>query len=659
MNVLTGAVVLGLFFTVPESVKAQNGTEPPDSSAVSSLEALLQIPISSAAKREQTMREAPASAAVITSEDIERYGYRMLADALTQLRGFYGTYDREYSYLGTRGFGRPSDYNTRIQVQVDGHVLNEAFYSSALLGTGFGVPMEAIDRIEVIRGPGSALHGGNALFAVVNIVTKKGRDADGVTAGFEVGSHGYRRSTVTIGGDLAGGMDGFFSASWHEREGEDLFFPEFQGVGESEGIAEGMDWDRSLGAQGSLRYGIFTLSFFGTSRNKGVPTAPWGSIFNDTPARRRDDRFFADLRAERKWGPDRRFQLRGYVDTYRSKRAHSFPMPWLLTRFTSEAHWAGLEGQYQHYLGPAHRLILGAEFRRHSDVGFRVFSFGEVRLEESYPFSLASVFTQYEWQVADWIALTGGLRADHYTNFGTTLSPRMAAVTHLGEETTVKVLSGRAFRPPNLWELNYQVPFVAKANPDLDPETIRTDEVVVEKRLSGWATGAVSVFRSGIRGLITSVLDPSDGLTQFRNLEDIEVVGVEWEVQARWSSGSHAYGSLSFQRLEDRTSGEVLPNAPGHQARAGLSHPVLPWLTASGSLRYDGERKTVRGGKTKGYLLANAHFLVRLLDDRVRVGIGMENLFDEVYRMPVSLKHAQEALQQDGRTLVLSVEARF
>ena len=132
------------------SLSAQAVTD----SMVLSLDSLLSTKISTAAKYQQTMSEAASSVTIITAEDIHRHGYRTLPEALAATRGFYLSYDRNYSFLGARGFSRPSDYNNRILVLVDGNAINESVFGGAPVGTDLGVPMESLERIEIVRGPG-------------------------------------------------------------------------------------------------------------------------------------------------------------------------------------------------------------------------------------------------------------------------------------------------------------------------------------------------------------------------------------------------------------------------------------------------------------------------------------------------------------------------
>src|SRR2546427_6168404 len=135
---------------------------------------LFDEPVVAASKHPQSEQEAPASVTVVTREEIRRFGYRTLAEALRSVRGFYTSDDRNYSYVGVNGFLRPGDYNDRILLLVNGHTYNDDIFQQAFVDATFGVPMEAIERIEVVRGPGSALYGGNAMFAVINVVTSSG-----------------------------------------------------------------------------------------------------------------------------------------------------------------------------------------------------------------------------------------------------------------------------------------------------------------------------------------------------------------------------------------------------------------------------------------------------------------------------------------------------
>jgi iron complex outermembrane receptor protein len=166
---------------------------------LTALDSLLEIPIDAAAKYTQRRADVAASVSIVTSEEIERYGYQTLDDVFRNVRGFYVSNDRNYSYLGTRGFSRPSDYNDRVLLLIDGHRQNDNLYGASLMGSAFGFDLRTVDRLEIIRGPGSALYGTGAMFAVVNVVTRSAADVDGVEISGEVGNMGTKDGSVIAG----------------------------------------------------------------------------------------------------------------------------------------------------------------------------------------------------------------------------------------------------------------------------------------------------------------------------------------------------------------------------------------------------------------------------------------------------------------------------
>src|SRR4029077_17180002 len=135
---------------ISSSASAQSGL--PDLS----LEDLMKLDagqVFGASERLQPGTEAPAAVSFITAEEIARYGYRTLADILQGVRGLYVTSDRNFSYLGTRGFGRPGDYNGRSRLLVNGHRVNDNVFGQAEIGAEFGIDPALFERVEIIRGP--------------------------------------------------------------------------------------------------------------------------------------------------------------------------------------------------------------------------------------------------------------------------------------------------------------------------------------------------------------------------------------------------------------------------------------------------------------------------------------------------------------------------
>ena len=174
----------------------QDGQAAQDLNAMT-LDQLMQVQVQGAALHPQTLQDAPASVTVITAEDIRKYGYRTLGEALASVRGFYVTNDRTYETVGVRGFSLPGDYASHILVMVNGHNMADNIFNYMLyFENDFPIEMNLIKQIEIIRGPASALYGSNAMFATINIITKSPDEAGPLTLTTDTGSFGEKKGQI-------------------------------------------------------------------------------------------------------------------------------------------------------------------------------------------------------------------------------------------------------------------------------------------------------------------------------------------------------------------------------------------------------------------------------------------------------------------------------
>ncbi|MCB0310029.1 MAG: TonB-dependent receptor plug domain-containing protein, partial [Bdellovibrionales bacterium] len=282
------------------------------------MEELLRVEVvSSASKYEQNMSEAPSSVTIITRRQIELLGYRTFSELIRGVRGFYSTNDRNYSYTGVRGFGRPADFDTRLLVLLDGHRLNENVYESAVLGLDFMIDLDLVERIEIVRGPSSSLYGTNAFFGVINVITRSGAEVHGIEVSAQAGSFDNRQGRVTFGNKYENGAEVLLSGTGFDNDGQSsLYFSEFDTPETNNGVAENRDQENGRSFFGKISWEGWSLKAGMVDREKGIPTAPYGIIFNDPSTKSTDTRSFIDLNYIAALTESVQFSTRAFHDWY-------------------------------------------------------------------------------------------------------------------------------------------------------------------------------------------------------------------------------------------------------------------------------------------------------------------------------------------------------
>jgi len=628
------------------------------------LEELMEIEVASVygpSKFYQKVTEAPSSITIITGEEIRKFGWRTLAEVLRSIAGVFFTYDRTYSYLGVRGFGRPGDYNTRVLLLIDGQRINENIYESLLLGNEFILDLELIDRIEFSRGPGSSLYGSNAFLATVNIFTRRGRELKGVETEVSSGSQGTYKGRVTYGNLSPKGLETVFSASYYHSEGKgELYFKEYDDPSTHFGIASHVDQDRYGRLFAALSFGDFIVQGAWNERKKTVPTASFGTDFNHPGNRVKDERAYINLKYRRLFFDGTELFARLSYDRYRYQGDYLYSGE--MNKDYALGEWLTLESRLSGVFRERHRWVAGWEFSdnfRQTQKNYYEES-GRVLLDDERTGRNWGVYLQDEISLGKGLLFNGGLRYDHYPSFGGTWHPRLALIFRPMDRTGVKFLYGTAFRAPSVFERYYHDQGIsAKPNPTLKPEKISTYEGVVEQWERYWG-GRLSLYYYRINDLISQVLDPEDGLLVYKNIDRVVAKGVETEWEWRGPRGVTARFGYAYQRAEDRTTGQELTNSPRHLARLGVNIPL--WgdkVCFSPEWSFLGPRKNPSGEKAEGFLIMNFTVLLQKVIPDLEITASVYNLGDRFYADPVGAEHRQECIAQDGRTFRLKIIYRF
>jgi iron complex outermembrane receptor protein len=612
------------------------------------LDQLLDTPISTGAKYDQQLSSVAASVTVITAEEIERYGWTSLADVLQASRGFYLTNDRTSIYAGLRGIGRPSDYNSRLLILIDGQPVNGAIFGSAAVGSDLAIDLGMVEKIEIVRGPGSALYGTYAMLAVINIFTKNADAIDGVAISALSGSNGKQGAAFRAGKVLTNGLRITTSASWQETDGANLFFPEYDAPENNHGVAEKRDYEDLHGFRLTLEKGGFKLSASTRTNIQGVPTASFGTVFNAATSTS-FTRNLVVAEYQHRLGRNATMELRSYWDRGHGSGSYSYDVVGLESSISSTI---GGEARVHWDLSPNQRLTAGTEYANSRKIEYQ-YAAGDFNVDLRRPYDVTSYYLEYEGHPSPRVGFVAGIRRDDFSATGDSTNPRAAILFTPNRSTTIKLLYGSAFRSPNVYEAFYEDSLTPwKAHPDLKPESIRTTELVWEQRLSPETMLVGSAFHITADDLIDEQLEPVEQIYWYDNIGSMTSNGVELGLQMRRQNGLWARLSGSAQRVA--TEDGPPSNSPRFLLKGGLS--TSPWAPFHAGIEgiFEASRRTRDGDKTEPFLLLNGT-ISRQLAERFRLSLSVRNLLDTRYSTPVGPELLPQAIRQDGRTFQLKM----
>ncbi len=619
-----------------------------------------------AAKYDQKVNEAPAAVIIITAEQIKKYGYRNFAQVLDSVPGLFTSNDRNYGSLGIRGFNRPGDYTTRVLLLIDNHRLNDAIYDQGGSGTEMPIDVDLIDRVEIIKGPGSSLYGTNAFFGVVNVITKRGRDIKGAEVSGEASSFNTYRSRLSYGNKFSNGVEMLLSGSFSDSEGHrELSYPAFAST--NGGIAKDADRDNLTYYTGKLSYADFTLLGGHQWRKKNVPTAAFGTVFNDNRNNTVDERTYLDLVYQHEFVNQLNVKARLYYDRYHYRGL--FPLdyadtgtpPFTINKDVAQTDWWGAELTVTKRLFDRHKLTIGTEYRNQ----FRMNQSNTdidppaTYLDDKRRSDFIAAYLQDEWAIMDHLVLTAGIRHDQYSTFGGTTNPRVALISNW-DKTTVKLLYGQAFRAPNPFEQYYVASTTNKANPNVQPEKIKTYELVVEQYLGNHLRALGSLYQYDISGLISQTTDPTDGLLFYDNVDNITARGVELTMEGKWATGLEGRLSYALQKTHNDSTERQLTNSPQHLVKTNVIIPlVADKLFAGFEGRYTSSRLTLAGNNASPFYILNMSLFSQRIVKGWELSGHINNLMNQKYGYPGSGEHLQDIIDQDGRTFWVKLKYRF
>lgn len=515
-----------------------------------SLAALLDMEVTGTSRFATRRSESAAAVTVITRDEIFALGHRTLSEALRSVRGVTVAGDRAYDYLGVRGFLASGDYNTRVLLLVDGNRVNDSLYDQAYLGSEFPLDLSLVERIEFVPGPGSAVYGANALFGVINVITRSAASG-GSEVALGLGRQGQRllrghwqQATAEGGWRLA--------LSRSLRDGETL-----TDLATGVHAAPGEDAERRTAAHLRWDHGPWTASLLHADRDKAVPLGV-GLILGAGGNRYRDTLQLASLQHERALNTTEQLTARLHAGAFRFLGDYhiDYPPP-TLNRDVGRGRWWGLEARLTSTRWSGHRLVAGFEWQQTRELVQQNFDLSpgtDLYLDDRRRSSRLALFAEDQMKLGESWTLHLGGRLDQVRDQGRAASPRIALTWRPDTAWSLKAIHGRSFRAPNAYEAFYEVDTTAGylRNPDLQPERVRGDELSAEwQPAPGWRVSG-SLYRNQGRRLILLGFETDTERYRFDNAGTFAAQGAELELE---QAGATWRWRLNASLNQDRSAG--------------------------------------------------------------------------------------------------------
>lgn len=609
--------------------------------------------VSIATGTRQLLSKAPSAATVITAEAIANMGARTVSQALEAVPGLHVSRNNlQNLYTPTYGMrGILTGTSPQVLMMVNG-IPRTSVYLGNPDEQMVELPVDNIARIEVIRGPGSAIYGADAFAGTINIITKRVDDIDGTSISSGGGSfdswgtwfqHGGRHGDLDVAAYLkVGSTDGQRRTIRHDA------------VGGSGPVNVGYD---SVDGQFDIGYGNFRWRTSYTLRHDvGTGVGIFGAL--DPTGKIRSERLSSDFSwSDANFARDFSLTLQaafmhlanevttplvvlpGGVDPAFPDGMIGDPSKWeRQARFSATGVYSGFA---------THRIRLGLGhdnleiYKTRENKNFTLLP--PPSQLPMYQASGANLFLsphgrrvnyfylQDEWNFApDW-TLTGGIRRDLYSDFGGTTNPRLALVWAARHDLTVKLMYGSAFRAPSFVELYATGNPVAMGNPNLRPEKINTVEAAITWQVNNDLQTSLSLFRHRITDIISQV-----GNT-YSNGSEQKGHGGELEINWAATDNLQLTGHYAYQKNTDETTGHDAGYAPHHHLYARADWRFGSGWILSGQVNHVADRKRV-WGDTRPALPDYTSTDLTLRSTRTRQGwdfsLSVYNLFNADIREP-------------------------
>jgi outer membrane receptor for ferrienterochelin and colicins len=607
------------------------------------------------------LKDVPVETVLINREDIERTNAQNAMDVLKNIPGIDSSvHDDVFGIYTWRAKLRGLNFNDGYGlILIDGQRAMGCGQSGGMGEYGSGlnqIPVDMIERIEVVKGPSSALYGSDAMAGVINIITKKTPKKATGRAGVSYGWYKIKEkksNSGTITKPSDDGQSRNFSknyVSFGDKISDRFGYLLHYNYDGAEDIGQDpiksnrhsfmgkLDADLSETIDLYLKYEVSDYEK-ADSREEESYRVSAGIDFRPT-----DNHFFS---------------LKGY--TYAWDFTHGYPGFSYGYKHGDVGYNQG-EVQYTWYSSDWNALTLGGEVQEQGiDYVIENADGSMVNVKENVDTS--SLYVQDEITLFEDLTLVAGLRYDDHSTFGSEVNPKLSFMYKFSENTTLRASGGKAFKSPTLRQLYYDTPYrhgdyYCKSNPDLKPEKAIGYSASIEQWLFDQGIMVnLGYFRNDVDDMViredTGTTYNGLPLKEYRNVEEAWTQGIEFMCRTYFDEEFSASLSYTYTDSENKETGKELPYTPKHVLSILPAYELEEYgLGTSATISYIGKQYTNSDNTDE----IDAHTVVdakiyKRLSDKAKLSFEADNIFDS--------DKGDEGNFRTGRTFTVKLDVSF
>lgn len=592
-----------------------------------SLEELMNVEVTTVSQEKEKASEALAVVSVLTAAQLKQMGALTLYEALSFLPGIQinETY-MGYSVLTFRGV-TPGLYNNKVLFMVNGHPVHEKLFGSSHFEF---IPLDMVERVEVVRSPASVLYGTNAMSGVVNVITKQGKEFNNEVAIRGGSSSHFYGSTTMHDSHIS------MSASYQNDNGYTYG-----------GVKDEKNQDISKEYQNNLA-NIFIDAYGESWRLQGAyyqskkeklglnPIIQHGGINNH-------DSFYLDANKEFKLGSGKLNLWLRYDNMAKELETQKFPN-WQTgnpTFVKNKVERYSTEIQYKDKAFEKFNYIVGLNYEYDKTDPMLFIDQTDGSVHPWSPFQIKhhteniALYAELEYRFSENIVGVGGFRLEHNSDTDTAMNPRLGLNYELKNDSYIKILYSVAYRSPTFLEKYADVPTVLVGDKDLKREKIQTLEVAYDSKINSKNTLQLTLYVLRLRDEITR-RTASGGGSEYYNAKGTQNYGSELAINSIINEKTELMFNASYADGENKQTDEGLMFVAHYTANAMLSYHFSKEVSATLSDQFVSSKEYITTGGEKGeignYNLVNLS--ISYFKKPFETNLYLKNIFDERYTYP-------------------------